>query len=59
MGPPLALDSDDQTVAEYDMGWYEQEAMRAVESILSPLDWHRDAIKQHPAMTKDACLAGY
>lgn len=43
----------------YDVEWYEDSAVRAVESVLAPVGWREGEIQQHLSGTSDETLAGY
>ncbi|ELZ20830.1 DNA polymerase I [Halosimplex carlsbadense 2-9-1] len=48
-----------EVIDSYDAPYYETQLVRAVESVLSPLGWDRDDIRQWLADTTDATLAAY
>jgi DNA polymerase I len=43
----------------YDAEWYETAALRAVESVLSPVGWRRADIERYLAERTDSSLARY
>ncbi|OYR37995.1 DNA polymerase I [Halorubrum sp. Ib24] len=43
----------------YDARWYEEAAVRAVESVLAPVGWREGKIKQYLDGARDETLAGY
>jgi len=51
----LAFEDGDR----YDAEWYEDAAVRAVESVLSPVGWREADIRRHLADARDETLAGY
>lgn len=48
-----------EDLGRYDSEWYEDAAMRAVESVLAPVGWREGKIKQYLADACDETLAGY
>jgi DNA polymerase I len=48
-----------EETARYDTDWYETRAVRAVESVLSPVGWRRADIEGYLAEREDASLAAY
>ena len=48
-----------EDVDRYDTDWYEDAAVRAVESVLAPVGWRSGEIEQYLAGTDDETLAGY
>lgn len=53
----VRLDFED--CPRYDVEWYEDAAVRAVASVLSPVGWEEGEIKQYVAETSDETLAGF
>ncbi|MEZ3165498.1 type B DNA-directed DNA polymerase [Halorubrum sp. RMP-47] len=51
----LAFEDGDR----YDAEWYEDAAVRAVESVLSPVGWRETDIRRYLADVRDETLAGY
>jgi DNA polymerase I len=43
----------------YDVEWYEDAAVRAVESVLAPVGWREGEIRQYLSGTSDETLAGF
>ncbi|EMA64494.1 DNA polymerase I [Halorubrum distributum JCM 13561] len=48
-----------EETARYDVAWYEDAAVRAVESVLAPVGWREGEIRDYLAGTTDETLAGY
>jgi DNA polymerase I len=48
-----------ETIDDYDPSYYETQLVRAVESVLSPLGWDREDIRQWLAETTDSTLSAY
>ena len=48
-----------EDIGSYDIDWYEDAAIRAVESIVSCVGWDRADIEQHLAGTTDTTLRRY
>ena len=48
-----------EETARYDADWYETQAVRAVESVLSPVGWRRADIEGYLAEREDSSLAAY
>jgi DNA polymerase I len=48
-----------EDLERYDTEWYEDAAVRAAESVLSPVGWREGKIKQYLAGARDETLAGY
>ncbi|AZQ16034.1 type B DNA-directed DNA polymerase [Halorubrum sp. PV6] len=48
-----------EAVPRYDTGWYEDIAVRAVESVLAPVGWREKEIRQYLSETKDETLASF
>jgi DNA polymerase I len=48
-----------EDVDRYDVGWYEDAAVRAVESAVSPVGWREGDVRQYLAGTTDETLAGW
>ncbi|MDB2262523.1 DNA polymerase I, partial [Halorubrum ezzemoulense] len=48
-----------EAVPRYDTGWYEDIAVRAVESVLAQVGWREKEIRQYLSETKDETLASF
>ncbi|TKX84265.1 DNA polymerase I, partial [Halorubrum sp. SS5] len=48
-----------EEVPRYDAAWYEDAAVRAVESVLSVVGWDEGAIRQYLSETRDETLASF
>ncbi|WP_066418711.1 type B DNA-directed DNA polymerase [Halorubrum aethiopicum] len=48
-----------EDLGRYDTEWYEEAAVRAVESVLAPVGWREGEIKQYLSGTSDETLASY
>jgi DNA polymerase I len=48
-----------EEVDRYDTSWYENAAVRAVESILAPVGWREGEIRQYLSRVSDETLAGF
>jgi DNA polymerase I len=48
-----------EELERYDTGWYEEAAVRAIESVLAPVGWREGKIRQYLSGTSDETLAGF
>ncbi|VTT86243.1 Archaeal DNA polymerase I [Halorubrum sp. DM2] len=48
-----------EDLGRYDTAWYEDAAVRAVESVLAPVGWREGEIRQYLSETTDETLAGF
>ena len=48
-----------EDVGRYDAAWYEDAAVRAVESVLAPVGWREGAIREYLSGTTDRTLASF
>ena len=48
-----------EDLGRYDIEWYEDAAVRAVESVLAPVGWREGEIRQNCSETTDTRLAGF
>ncbi|GAB3330338.1 hypothetical protein GCM10027355_36660 [Haloplanus salinarum] len=48
-----------EAIETYDASYYETQLVRAVESVLLPLEWDHSDIRQELSSKKDAVLSSY
>ena len=48
-----------ESICRYDVNWYEQRAVRAVESVLSVVGWNEAAIRDYLQGSRDTTLTGF
>ena len=48
-----------EDVDRYDIAWYEDATVRAVESVLAPVGWREGEIRQYLSGTCDETLASF
>ncbi|TKX85098.1 DNA polymerase I, partial [Halorubrum sp. SS5] len=48
-----------EEIPRYDETWYEDAAVRAVESVLSAVGWREGEIRQYLSETRDETLASF
>jgi len=48
-----------EDIGRYDTAWYEDAAVRAVESVLAPVGWREGEIRQYLSERSDETLAGF
>ena len=48
-----------EEISRYDIEWYEDAAVRAVESVLAPVGWREGEMRQYLSETRDETLASF